>query len=57
MILESRDQEQKKYEATIVTEIGPLTRFYDAEEIHQDYLKKNPNGYCHIPTELLKKKS
>ncbi|STZ72456.1 trifunctional thioredoxin/methionine sulfoxide reductase A/B protein [Neisseria gonorrhoeae] len=26
----------------------PLKNFYDAEEYHQDYLIKNPNGYCHI---------
>jgi len=30
----------------IVTEIAPLTKFYDAENYHQDYLKNNPNGYC-----------
>lgn len=30
-------------------ELGPLVNFYPAEEYHQDYLKKNPNGYCHIP--------
>lgn len=30
-------------------EIGPLVCFYDAEEYHQDYLDKNPGGYCHIP--------
>jgi peptide methionine sulfoxide reductase msrA/msrB len=29
-------------------EIIPLEGFYDAEEYHQDYLDKNPNGYCHI---------
>ncbi len=32
-------------------EIGPLRNFYPAEEYHQDYLSKNPGGYCHIPTE------
>lgn len=29
-------------------EIKPLERFYKAEEYHQDYLDKNPHGYCHI---------
>lgn len=31
-----------------VVEIKPLERFYDAEEYHQNYLDKNPSGYCHI---------
>ena len=30
----------------IVTKIKPLKKFYYAEEYHQDYLVKNPNGYC-----------
>jgi len=29
-------------------EVEPLERFYDAEEYHQNYLDKNPGGYCHI---------
>jgi peptide methionine sulfoxide reductase msrA/msrB len=34
-------------------EIKPLARFYTAEEFHQDYLDKNPLGYCHIsPDEI-----
>lgn len=32
-------------------EIGPLVNFYPAEDYHQDYLEKNPGGYCHIPRE------
>lgn len=49
IINESRDKEQEKYEKKIVTEVEPLRCFYDAEEYHQKYLKKNPGGYCHIP--------
>ena len=30
----------------IQTLIKPLNNFYKAEEYHQDYIKKNPNGYC-----------
>ena len=32
----------------ITTEIAPLDRFYYAEDYHQQYLAKNPNGYCGI---------
>ena len=36
--------------APIVTEVVPLETFYPAEEYHQDYLIKYPNGYtCHFP--------
>lgn len=31
---------------SITTEIAPLSVYIKAEEYHQDYLKKNPNGYC-----------
>ena len=41
-------REQKKYSQPIVVENQALKNFYDAEEYHQDYLIKNPNGYCHI---------
>ena len=32
--------------ASITTEIGPLSKFFYAEEYHQQYLFKVPNGYC-----------
>lgn len=51
-ILEVIKEEQKKYNKKIVTEVLPLSNFYLAEEYHQDYLKKNPNGYCHIDLSL-----
>ena len=31
---------------SITTEVKPLTKFYPAEVYHQNYLKKNPLGYC-----------
>lgn len=42
------EQEQEKYEDPIVIEVMPLEHFYMAEDYHQDYLEKNPGGYCHI---------
>ncbi len=36
------------YDDPIVVEVEPLQHYYIAEEYHQDYLEKNPNGYCHI---------
>lgn len=47
-IEEAIQKEQKLYDNSIVTEVKPLKNFYKAEEFHQDYLEKNPNGYCHI---------
>ncbi len=39
---------EEEYEEPIVVEVMPLLNFGEAEEYHQDYLKKNTNGYCHI---------
>ena len=39
---------QKGYREAVVVEVKPLTNFYPAEGYHQDYLDKNPGGYCHI---------
>ena len=41
-------KEQANYEQMIVVEVKKQTTFYDAEEFHQDYLTKNPMGYCHV---------
>lgn len=48
-------QEQKKYSPIIATEVLPLRNYYLAEEYHQKYLEKNPNGYCHIDLSSLDK--
>jgi methionine-S-sulfoxide reductase len=37
-----------KWPRKVVTQIVPAGKFYLAEDYHQDYLQKNPNGYtCH----------
>jgi len=46
------EAEQKKYDKTLAVEKMPLQNFYTAEEYHQDYLDKNPAGYCHLPAAL-----
>lgn len=46
--LEWKDQANGRYPEEIVTEISPLEAFYPAEEYHQDYIDKNPGGYCHV---------
>lgn len=38
--------QQMKGDVKITTEILPASAFYFAEEYHQQYLAKNPNGYC-----------
>lgn len=42
------DEEATHYDFPIVTELSVLENFFEAEEYHQDYLAKNPRGYCHI---------
>jgi len=44
--------EQQKYDKPIVVELEPLRAFYAADEYHQDYLDKHPDGYCHLSTAL-----
>ena len=39
---------QKEYQQTVAVELLPIENFYPAEGYHQDYLQKNPGGYCHI---------
>ena len=43
----ARDRADKYWDGGIVTEIVPLSDWYDAEEYHQDFFAKNPGqGYC-----------
>ncbi|MDO4225605.1 MAG: peptide-methionine (S)-S-oxide reductase MsrA [Bergeyella zoohelcum] len=44
----------KQYNEPLVVENEPMRNFYKAENYHQDYLDKNPAGYCHISPSLFK---
>ncbi len=46
------DEEQARLSLPIAVEVEPLRCFFPADERHQDYLDKNPDGYCHLPLEL-----
>ena len=52
-IREAMEREAAKHEAPLAVEVEPLKNFYSAEEYHQDYLDKNPTGYCHISLALM----
>ncbi len=43
----------EKLGAPLAVEVKPLEAFFPAEEYHQKYLDKNPDGYCHIPRHML----
>ena len=41
-------EQEKQLGQKIAVELEPLRHYVLAEDYHQDYLKKNPDGYCHI---------
>jgi peptide methionine sulfoxide reductase msrA/msrB len=43
---------QERVDAPLAVELEPLRCFYAAEEYHQNYLDKNPGGYCHLSPAL-----
>lgn len=48
LIAASLLQLQQQMQRQVMVENLPLEHFYPAEEYHQDYLQKNPRGYCHV---------
>lgn len=55
------NSQQKFYKEKIRVEVLPLTNYVPGEEYHQNYLTKNPGGYCHInisknPEEVVKER-
>ena len=43
---------QRCYSAPLAVEVEPIRNFFPADESHQDYLDKHPDGYCHLPQAL-----
>lgn len=54
VIERSLAQLQARVSDPVVVEAEPLKNFTPAEEYHQDYLEKNPGGYCHIGIDLFR---
>lgn len=55
IITEALEQLQMQYEQPLVVENVPLQQFFKAEAYHQEYLRKNPGGYCHVDLNLANK--
>ena len=55
VIASSLRELQKRYDKPVLIEMMPLRNYYTAEEYHQKYLDKNPDGYCHIGEEKFEK--
>ncbi|MFQ9447559.1 MAG: peptide-methionine (S)-S-oxide reductase MsrA [Christensenellales bacterium] len=51
----SLEKLQTRFDKPVVVECQPLDSFYTAEEYHQKYLDRNPNGYCHVSLGMIQK--
>ena len=45
---------QAEYSSPLAVELLPLKNFFVADGRHQDYLVKNPDGYCHLPLKIFR---
>ena len=53
IVLKFLSAKQKLSSKRIRTEAHAIGSFYPAEEYHQKYLEKNPQGYCHVDLNLI----
>lgn len=51
------DELDNAYSKDIVVEVEPIDGYTLAEDYHQDYLEKNPNGYCHIEFDAIEEQA
>ncbi len=56
IVLKFLKEKQKVESRRIVIEVSPIKCFYIAEDYHQKYLEKNPEGYCHVDLNLINTK-
>ena len=54
IIKEVYDDVQREYDERLAVEKLPLKCFYSGEDYHQQYLVRNPEGYCHLTPSLIK---
>lgn len=45
---------EKRFKRKSFVDVEPLKNYFKAEDYHQEYLVKNPKGYCHVNLSLLK---
>lgn len=55
IIRQAVQRAQAQYSQEVVTEVLSLDNYWPAEQYHQNYLEKNPGGYCHIHPETIAK--
>ena len=48
------ENKKSDYSNPIVVDIKEEKKFWNAEEYHQNYLIKNPGGYCHVNLDIIK---
>ena len=52
-VLKFFSKKQSESEKRLAVEVGPINSFYPAEDYHQKYLERNPQGYCHVDLNLI----